>query len=54
MHKWRPISFSLCVDAFGVKYFGKKHADHLMSVLKEHYKISHDWKGKRYLGMDLD
>ena len=53
-HKWRPICFSLCADYFGVKYVGKHHAEYLMSVLREHYKISHDWKGKRYLGMDLD
>ena len=25
-----------------------------MTVLREHYKISHDWKGKRYLGLDID
>ena len=35
-HEWRPISFSLCVDDFGVKYVGKQHADHLMTILKEH------------------
>ena len=25
-----------------------------MSVLKDNHKISRDWKGKRYLGLDLD
>ena len=25
-----------------------------MEVLKEHYKITSDWKGKKYLGLDLD
>ena len=25
-----------------------------MSVLREHYKISHNWMGKRYFGLDLD
>ena len=25
-----------------------------MSVLREHYKISHDWKGKWYLGLDFN
>jgi hypothetical protein len=53
-HDWRPVSFSLCVDDFGVKYTGKQHADHLMSILKKHYNISQDWEGKRYLGLDLD
>ena len=36
-HKWRPICFSLVVDDFGVKYVGKEHADHLVSVIKEKY-----------------
>ena len=25
-----------------------------MIVLRENYKISHDWNGKRYLGLDID
>ena len=33
-HTWRPISFTLCVDNFGVKYVGKQHVEHLLSVLK--------------------
>ena len=48
--KWRPICDSLWVDDFGVKYFGKYHADHLMSVLREYYKIYHNWKGKSTWG----
>ncbi len=32
-HKSRLIWFILVVDDFGVKYVGKEHADHLMSVL---------------------
>ena len=53
-HTTCPISFTICVDNFGVKYEGKKHAQNLMAVLEEDYTISHDWKGKRYLGIDLD
>ena len=30
LHKWRPISFSLCVDDFGVKYVGDEHKAHLL------------------------
>ena len=33
-HKWRPIFFTLVVDNFGVKYVGKEHARHLVSLLK--------------------
>ena len=53
-HTWRPISFTLCEDDFGVKYVGKQHVEHLLSVLKSNYKISTDWSGKRYLDIDLD
>ena len=53
-HDTRPISFTLCVDDFGVKYVGRKHAEHLKKVLNEHYKCVVDWNGKKYLGMDID
>ena len=53
-HSWRPITFTLCVDDFGVKYVGKQHAAHLIAILEEHYTISQDWNGERYLGMDID
>ncbi len=36
-HEWRPISFSLVVDDFGVKYIGKEHADHLISIISSNY-----------------
>ena len=32
-HVSRPISFTLVVDDLGVKYVGKKHANHLVNVL---------------------
>ena len=25
-----------------------------MSILEDHYTISHDWTGSQYLGMDID
>ena len=53
-HKWRPITFTLVVDDFGVKYVGEEHARHLMSTLKEHYDIEDDWKGNKYIGLTLD
>ena len=53
-HTWHSITFTLCVDDFGMKYTGKEHTDHLMAVLREHYTISHDWSGSKYLGMDIE
>ncbi|KAL7524797.1 hypothetical protein ACHAXR_000721, partial [Thalassiosira sp. AJA248-18] len=32
-HDWRPISFTLVVDDFGVKYVGKEHAEHLLTAI---------------------
>jgi hypothetical protein len=34
-HDTRPISFSLVVDDFGVKYVGREHAEHLMECIKK-------------------
>ena len=53
-HESLPISFTLCVDDFCVKYVGKEHAQHLLAALEEHYTISEDWTGNRYLGLTLD
>ena len=53
-HKWRPISFSLVVDDFGVKYVGKQHVMHLIQALKENYEISQYWTGSKYCGLELD
>jgi hypothetical protein len=53
-HKWRPINFALVVDDFGVKYVGEEHANHLISVLKEHYEIDVDWEGTSFIGLTLD
>jgi hypothetical protein len=34
-HDTRPISFSLVVDDFGVKYAGREHAEHLMACIRK-------------------
>ena len=54
-HKTRPISFTLVVDNFGVKYIGKEHVDHLILCLKQSkYKLSEDWTGNLYCGISLN
>jgi hypothetical protein len=50
-HDTRPISFSLVVDDFGVKYVGREDAEHLMECIKKIYTISSDWKGSAYCGL---
>jgi hypothetical protein len=53
-HGWRPISFTLVVDDFGVKYINKTDVNHLIQTLKQDYKIEEDWEGTQYLGITLD
>jgi hypothetical protein len=53
-HDTCPISFSLVVDYFGVKYVGLEHAEHLMACIKKNYNISSNWKGSAYCGLTLE
>jgi hypothetical protein len=53
-HDTRPISFSLVLDDYGVKYVGREHTEHLMACIKKNYSISSDWKGHAYCGLTLD
>ena len=49
----RPITFTLCVDDFGIKYVGKQHIEHQLNALQDLYTITEDWKGELYLGSTL-
>ena len=53
-HKTCPIWFMLLVDDFGIKYVRKQHADHLLCILKEFYKVEEDWNGELYCGITID
>jgi hypothetical protein len=52
-HNTRPISFSLFVNDFGVKYVGEENAQHLLDTVRHYYKCSCNWKGERYCGLTL-
>ena len=52
-HETRPISFTLVVDDFGIKYKDKDDVRHLMAALTELYKFTFDWEGRLYLGFTL-
>lgn len=41
-HTTRQTKFCLYVDDFGIKYFNKEDADHLMTVLRSAYEITVD------------
>jgi hypothetical protein len=53
-HYWRPISFTLVVDNFSMKYINKDDIEHLISILKHDYTIDTDWEGTQYLRLTLD
>ena len=50
----RPISFTLVVDNFGVKYIGRQHLDHIINALRDQYKITVDLTGNSYLGLTIN
>jgi hypothetical protein len=45
-HDTCPMSFSLVVDNFGVKYVGKENALHFLDTVQQYYKCSYKWKGE--------
>jgi hypothetical protein len=53
LHKTRPISFTLAVDDFAVKYVGKQHAEHLQNALLQTYELTTDWTATVYSGKTL-
>ena len=54
-HESRPITFTLVVDDFGVKYVRKEHAEHLIgSINKLYRKLTKDWTGNLYCGITLE
>jgi hypothetical protein len=53
-HDTLPVTFSLAVDDFGVKYEGLANAHHLIDALEQHYTISKDWTGGLYCGITLN
>jgi hypothetical protein len=53
LRKTRPLSFTLIVDDFAVKYVGKHHAEHLRSALLRAYELTTVWTETVYSGMTL-
>jgi hypothetical protein len=53
LHKTQPISFTLVVDDFAVKYVGKQHAEHLRNAILQTYELTTDWTATVYSGMTL-
>jgi len=53
-HTTRPVSFTLVVDDFGIKYTNIADVHHLHAALKQQYDITTDPTGALYCGLKLD
>jgi hypothetical protein len=53
-HETRPISFTLVVDDFVVKYLNQDDIDHLIALIKRTYTLTKEWMGNLYCGICLD
>jgi hypothetical protein len=53
LHKTQPISFTLAVDDFAVKYIAKQHAEHLWNAKLRTYELTPDWTVTMYSGTTL-
>ena len=52
-HKSRDITFSLVVDDFGVVYKNEEDVEHMLTSLRELYKVKEDWVGSSYVGYHI-
>ncbi len=53
-HESRPLTFTLMVNNFGVKFVNKDNVDHLISSIKKTYTLTKDWTGNSYCGINLE
>jgi len=53
-HTTQPLTFTLDVDDFGIKYFSKQDANDLVSPLQEKNSITIDWSGDMYLKLSIN
>jgi hypothetical protein len=53
-HDKSDLVFTLVIDDFGIMYTNPQDVQNLMTTLKELYKISEDWTGRRYCGLTLE
>jgi hypothetical protein len=52
-HATRPVTFSLVVDDFAIKYVDRANAEHLLATLRSLDNITTDWTAPMYCGITL-
>ena len=53
-HATHPVTFSLVVDDFGIKYEGKENLEHLLTAIRKDYSVEVDDTGGLYCGITLE
>jgi hypothetical protein len=53
-HNTHPVTFTLVVDDFRIKYVGQENVYHLLNALKQDYNVTEDWTGGLYCKIKLD
>jgi hypothetical protein len=53
-HTTWPITFTLVVNDFGVKYEQQEDIDHLFAAIKTKYVLTKDWMGDLYCGIKFN
>ena len=53
-HKTRKTILALTIDSFGIKYFNKHDAIHLIKASQKYYEISINYDGNNYYGYMLN
>ena len=53
-HNTTQTIFCLYVDDFGIKFFNKEDAQHLLDTLGTHYTCTVDWAGINFYGLTLE
>ena len=51
IHGTGPISLSLVIGDFRVKYVGEENAQHLLDMVRQYYKCLCNWEGECYCGL---
>ena len=52
-HETKPVTFTLVVDDFGIKYIDKENVEHLINALKKYYETEIDRKGEKCIDITL-
>jgi hypothetical protein len=52
-HEWCPLTFSLVVNNFGVKYIGEEYAQHRRQEVQKYYTCLFEKDGERYCGLTI-